>query len=200
MVSDTLAKVDDVIMSGKQSRLDLMHMPFTIYYVGEVPCGESANDSDEKLKRAFEEAEAVLRFQPDRLGHALLLPDSLQSKLDNSRIPIETCPTSNVMTLELATSFRGNLIEGLKCHPRLGHWLETDYPVSVSTDDSGVFHTDPTKELLLVAIAYNLDEAALKKIVIQSVNHAFCDVETRERLKEAMITRVNLLSLGGGQR
>lgn len=159
-------------------------------HCGEVPCGESAKDENEKLARAYQEAEAVLRFRPDRLGHALLLPDSLQSTLDGSHIAIETCPTSNVMTLELATSFHGNLIEGLKCHPRLGHWLQSEYPISVSTDDSGVFHTDPTKELLLLAIAYNLNEATLKKIVLQSMDHAFCDDKTRERLKEAMSAKV----------
>lgn len=159
-------------------------------HCGEVPCGESTNDEDEKLAKAFREAQAVLRFRPDRLGHALLLPDSLQSTLDGSHIAIETCPTSNVMTLELATSFHGNLIEGLKCHPRLGHWLESDYPISVSTDDSGVFHTDPTKELLLLAVAYNLNEVTLKKIAVQSMDHAFCDDKTRERLKEAMNTNL----------
>jgi adenosine deaminase len=158
-------------------------------HCGEVPCGESANDKDEKMAKAFQEAEAVLRFNPDRLGHALLLPDSLQSSLDSSHIAIETCPTSNVMTLELATSFHGNLVEGLKCHPRLGRWLEY-YPISVSTDDSGVFHTDPTKELLLLAIAYNLNEDSLKKIVVQSMDYAFCDDKTKERLKEAMSTNL----------
>jgi adenosine deaminase len=77
----------------------------------------------------------------------------------------------------------------LKCHPRLGRWLEY-YPISVSTDDSGVFHTDPTKELLLLAIAYNLNEDSLKKIVVQSMDHAFCDDKTKERLKDAMSTNL----------
>lgn len=182
-------------LGPKVSKVAILHLTSCLpihHTIGEVPCGEFANNSDEKLAKAYQEAEAVLRFKPDRLGHALLLPDSLQSLLDDSHIPIETCPTSNVMTLELARSFHGNLIEGLKCHPRLGHWLESDYPISVSTDDSGVFHTDATKELLLLAIAYNLDEASLKDIVMQSIDHAFCDEKTRERLKEAMKTRLNL--------
>lgn len=163
---------------------------------GEVPCGDSANDTNVKLAKAYEEAKAVVHFMPDRLGHALLLPDSIQSLLDKSRIPIETCPTSNVMTLELATSFHGNLIEGLKCHPRLKHWLETKYPISVSTDDSGVFHTDPTKELLLVAIAYELDEKTLKRIVLKSMEHAFCDDAAKNRLETMIESRFRVLSFG----
>jgi adenosine deaminase len=161
-------------------------------HCGEAPCDKSANVKDEKMAKAFREAEAVLRFHPQRLGHALLLPDSLQSSLDNSHIAIETCPTSNVMTLGLAISFHGKLIEGLKCHPCLARWLEY-YPISVSTDDSGVFHTDPTKELLLLRISYNLNEDRLKKIVLQSMDHVFCDDKTKELLKEAMST--NLASL-----
>jgi len=165
------------------------------FSLGEVPCGNSVDETEPKLSKAYEEAMAVLRFQPDRLGHALLLPDSLQCMLDESRIPIETCPTSNVMTLELATCFQGNLIEGLKRHPRLKNWLETDYPISVSTDDSGVFHTDPTKELLLMAVAYNLDEGALKKIVLASMDHAFCDDATKSALVMMIRRRFDALTL-----
>lgn len=135
----------------------------------------------------------MLRFKPDRLGHALLLPDSLQFTLDDCHMPIETCPTSNVMTLELATNFSGNLIEGLKCHPRLQHWLDTNYPISVSTDDSGVFHTDPTKELLLLAMAYNLSEEDIQRIVLQSTQHAFCDDTTKSRIETMMERRFNYL-------
>lgn len=164
-------------------------------HCGEVPCGDSVEDSDAKLAKAFQEANAVLGFRPDRLGHALLLPDSLQSALDESHIPIETCPTSNVMTLELATSFNGSLVDGLKCHPRLKHWLETGYSISVSTDDSGVFHTDPTKELALVAIAYRLKEVDLRRIILQSIHHAFCDDVTRSRLATLIRRRLDSLSL-----
>lgn len=160
---------------------------------GEIPCGDSADGTDLKLSKAYQEAEAVLRFLPDRLGHALLLPDSLQSVLDESKIPIETCPTSNVMTLELATSFHGNLIEGLKCHPRLTYWLETGYPISVSTDDSGVFHTDSTKELLLLAIAYTLNEQELQRIIMQSVKHSFCNETTKSKLYELIPCRFDML-------
>jgi adenosine deaminase len=159
---------------------------------GEVPCGEvESTHVKDDLSKAYEEALAILRFRPDRLGHALLLPGSLQSILDESHIPIETCPTSNIMTLELATSFHGNLVEGFQRHPRLAYWLRTGYPISVSTDDSGVFHTNPTKELLLLAISHDIDGHSLREIVMQSIQHAFCDDRTKSTLAQRVAHRLH---------
>jgi adenosine deaminase len=98
------------------------------------------------------------------------------------------------MTLELATSFHGNLVQGLQQHPRLAHWLQTGYPISVSTDDSGVFHTDPTKELLLLAFSHGVDEYGLQQIVLQSIQHAFCDDGTKSMLKESVERLLELTS------
>jgi adenosine deaminase len=96
------------------------------------------------------------------------------------------------MTLELATSFHGNLVEGFQRHPRLAYWLRTGYPISVSTDDSGVFHTDPTKELLLLAISHGVDRYSLRKIVMQSIQHAFCDDRTKSTLAQRVAHRLEL--------
>lgn len=142
-------------------------------HCGELPCN---NDS------TFQEVKAILNFVPDRLGHALLLPTSLLSTMDTLRIPVESCPTSNVMTLELATDVHGHIVKGLQRHPQMGHWLETGYPISISTDDSGVFQTDPTKELLLLALAFGVDQKFLRQLQINSVNHCFCSVDIKARL------------------
>ena len=52
--------------------------------------------------------------------------------LEASPIPIELCPTSNMKTLRLSS---------LADHPTLRRWIEGGYPVSISTDDFGVFST-----------------------------------------------------------
>ena len=156
-------------------------------HCGEIPCAESSNDPNLAHVKALEEAKAVIAFHPDRLGHALLLPLSTRQALSSTQIPVEACPTSNVMTLELATSFHGHLVEGLRAHPQMEHWLSTDYPFSVSTDDSGVFNTNPSKELLLLSMAWNLSPADLKHIVVRSIDHAFCDENMKALLRETMI-------------
>jgi len=78
-------------------------------------------------------------------------------------------------------------VEGLKRHPQLGHWLETGFPISISTDDSGVFQTDPTTELLLLALAWRVDRKALRQIQINSVDHCFCSDAVKEKLLQHFV-------------
>lgn len=147
-------------------------------YCGGDDLGDEATGLSPSAITARREAEAILesgQFVPDRIGHALLLPPRLQRRLLRLRIPVETCPTSNVMTLELAEGQdqgRGlgharsgasdqplchrhcfaSVADGLRRHPQLQSWLECDHPLAVCTDDPGVFGTTLTREWeLLVA-------------------------------------------------
>ena len=60
-------------------------------HCGEIPCSEEGSE-------AFAEAQAMVDFAPHRLGHALLLPPLLRQQVMDLQIPVECCPTSNVMT------------------------------------------------------------------------------------------------------
>lgn len=149
--------------------------------------GADESEQDSALHKAYEEAAYIINFKPDRLGHALLLSDGLMDILLKQPIPIETCPTSNIMTLELAMHHHGNLLDGMKMHPQLGKWLERGYPISISTDDWGLFSTNLTKELLLVAKAYNLGETELEGIMMGSIGHIFDRSEgIKSRLRTVM--------------
>jgi adenosine deaminase len=148
-------------------------------HCAEVNCGGD-DDSDDFADAttlspaelvARKEAEAILemgQFVPDRIGHALLLPPKLQRRLLELRIPVETCPTSNVMTLELAQLIQSHsdaaphthhhhfasVVDGLKRHPQLRSWLERDHPLAICTDDPGVFGTTLTREWELLVAAH----------------------------------------------
>jgi len=114
-------------------------------HCAEVPCTDDDRDS-----AAYKDALAILNFGPSRLGHALILPPSLQQKLAELKIPVETCPTSNVMTTELVEkSSGGSLVDGVKRHPQLRRWLKDKHPLCICTDDPGVFDTNATQEFVL---------------------------------------------------
>jgi adenosine deaminase len=164
-------------------------------HCGEIPTAlNDSESSDPIMKAAYEEAEAVLNFRPDRLGHALLLPDVLMKKLMSQPIPIECCPTSNVMTLELALHYGGSLVDGMKRHPQLGEWIRKRYPFSINTDDSGIFCTNLTKEFLLVAKAFHVSEDDLLDILIRSIDHIFERSKLiTEKLKMSILDRVDAL-------
>jgi adenosine deaminase len=114
-------------------------------HCAEVPCTD-----DDQNSQAYKDAQAILDFGPARLGHALILPPSLQQQLAKLKIPVETCPTSNVMTTELVEkSSGGSLVDGVKRHPQLQKWLQDKHPLCICTDDPGVFDTNATQEFVL---------------------------------------------------
>jgi len=162
-------------------------------HCGEIPCGKSADEIDPSLKFAHDEAEAILSFRPDRLGHSLFLPTQATERLASDPIPVECCPTSNVLTIGLAGE--GNdMVEGLRCHPGLPGWLAGNYPIVVSTDDPAVFGTDPARELALLHLAFGVPEAELAKICLESIQYVFEESERRRAdLLECMRGKINKL-------
>lgn len=61
---------------------------------------------------------------------------------------IEVCPTSNYITLGLSS---------YADHPHVRKLLSLNYPISIHTDDSGIFNTTLTKEFLHIMHALNLN-------------------------------------------
>ncbi|CAM9351236.1 unnamed protein product [Ectocarpus sp. 6 AP-2014] len=124
-----------------------------------VHCGEVPNDAD------FLE---VIAFRPERLGHAVVLGEEVRQMLLSlvPRIPIEVCPTSNLLTLAL--SHHGE-------HPTVRGWIEAGYPFGVNTDDSGVFDTDLATEFAHLATSNDLDEEGIARLACRAVQDIFDD-------------------------
>ena len=118
-----------------------------------------------------EEVRAIVAFAPDRLGHALHLPRDVVAALLEARIPIEMCPTSNTHTLHLDT---------LAKHPTLQLWLNARYPISINTDDAGVFATSASEELRRVADAFALSPSAAAALAAAPFAHAFADLRSED--------------------
>jgi adenosine deaminase len=123
----------------------------------------------------------------------LLVPESLRQWL--GMIPVECCPTSNVMTLELNKLSDGCLIRGLRQHPSLQHWIDTNHPLAIGTDDPGVFDTNATKELALIQQAYNLSTPAIAAMLLRSIDLAFCDVSVKKEIWRCMKHRLDYLEV-----
>lgn len=98
---------------------------------------------------AEEETDAMLDFGADRLGHALFLTPRQVRRVLASKTPVELCPTSNLATLGR---------DGLADHPTAAMWLRRGHPISVNTDDAGVFGTSLSNEYMRVALDLGLGE------------------------------------------
>ena len=120
---------------------------------------------------------AILGFGPERLGHALLLSVGDFEALANAPIPIELCPTSNIKTLRL---------RGVHEHPTMRMLLRANYPVSISTDDSTVFGTTPSRELALAAEGAGLSDEQIIALALAPLEHAFLEDDAKVTLREMM--------------
>lgn len=134
-----------------------------------VHCGEVPNDA---------EVDAIFTAGADRLGHALHLASRHIDALSARQAPpIEICPTSNRLTLGIGS---------LRRHPTLRTWLARGHPISINTDDPGVFATCASAELLAVAMAYGLSGRRVVALAGAPFSHAFNpDAPAMEAMRES---------------
>ncbi|CAN6219816.1 unnamed protein product [Urochloa humidicola] len=134
-------------------------IPITIH------CGEVANRK---------EIEAVLDFCPQRLGHVCCLNDVEWKKLKSLMIPVEICLTSNVMT---------GGAPSLELH-HFADLYNAKHPLSLCTDDCGLFSTSLSNEYYLVAATFGLSKAELFHLAQEAVQFIFADENVKKSLKE----------------
>jgi aminodeoxyfutalosine deaminase len=128
--------------------------------------------------------EAIELLGAERIGHgiAVMNDPALAESLAMRRIVLENCPTSNLCTGALAKQL-GKPEASLKDHP-LPKFLERRIPVTLSTDDPGLFHTDLLAEYSHAA-SLGLSNKQLLQLAEQSFNAAFLPpIEKRKLLED----------------
>ncbi len=112
------------------------------------------------------EVEKVLRhLRPQRIAHGIAAAQSpaLLARLAEEKITLDVCLTSNLRTGAVAR---------LGEHP-LPQLLHAGVPVSLGTDDPGMFGTDLTREYMLVVEELGLTTGALQTLADNSLKAAF---------------------------
>ncbi len=112
--------------------------------------------------------EAIDLLGATRIGHgiAALSDPVLLKRLEKDQILIETCPTSNIMT---------GSVKNWKSHP-LPTFLEAGIPVSISTDDPGIFGVTLPDEQKRCLEWIGLKDSDMKKIDGYAHTHSFLNV------------------------
>uniref|UniRef100_M8B1E7 Adenosine deaminase-like protein n=1 Tax=Aegilops tauschii TaxID=37682 RepID=M8B1E7_AEGTA len=129
-----------------------------------IHCGEVPNRK---------EIQAMLDFCPQRLGHVCCLDDEEWKKLKSSMIPVEICLTSNVMT---------GGAPSLELH-HFADLYNAKHPLSLCTDDSGLFSTSLSNEYYLVASTFGLSKAELFRLAQGAVEFVFAGDEVKKSLR-----------------
>jgi len=149
-------------------------LPITIHFA------ETADIND---------ANAILDFKPERVGHAAVMNEATMQRLKDSQIPVEICLSSN---------FACKLHKNLVTHP-FRSLLESDHSLSLCTDDKGIFlasllreylHLIDSEDVIRIASdqpiaealsAFKADIGRLRKMLLKNVNSWFTDDETKAR-------------------
>ena len=130
-----------------------------------------------EVAHSLEETEYIIKeVKPNRLGHAVFLDENLMKYLSDAPIPIEICPTSNLIT---------KAVEAIEQHPFNDFYtLNKFYPMCICTDDSGMFKTCTTKEQFLIADAFKLSAQDIFELNKNSISFIFDQSErTLNKLK-----------------
>ncbi|EMS53353.1 Adenosine deaminase-like protein [Triticum urartu] len=160
-----------------------------------IHCGEVPNRK---------EIQAMLDFCPQRLGHVCCLDDEEWKKLKSSVIPVEICLTSNVMTggtpslerhhfgLYLTMQNPKSLINKTNPSKHLNipsfrtcaaDLYNAKHPLSICTDDCGLFSTSLSNEYYLAASTFGLSKTELFRLAQGAVEFMFADDEVKKSLR-----------------
>ncbi|MGH3160164.1 MAG: adenosine deaminase [Streptosporangiaceae bacterium] len=114
---------------------------------------------------------AVRELGAERIGHgiAAATDPELMAYLAGHDIALEVCPTSNVCT---------GAVPALDQHP-LRVLLAAGVPVTLATDDPGMFHTDLNREYRLCHERFGLGAGELAEIARTGARAAFCPAGLR---------------------
>eukprot|EP00955_Chlamydomonas_euryale_P053713 355589-Chlamydomonas_euryale.AAC.8 len=121
------------------------------------------------------EADAMLAFGADRLGHCCCLSSAQADALLAAQTPVELCLTSNVLSRS-APGYAGH---------HFGELRGRGCRVVLCTDDSGLFGTTLSREYAIAQRAFGLSRRALRALALEALQYVFCSDSERAWLEHA---------------
>ena len=142
----SFARFRPVFDLAKQTNLS------TTIHIGELPDEECLNENN-----------LILDYKPNRLGHFNYRTIEQELQVIKERIPLELCPTSNLLTMNLSnfTEHHFNL------------FYQNKHPVTICTDDSGLMDCCLSSEVFHIAQAFNLTKREIYEFISQTCNLIF---------------------------
>lgn len=124
---------------------------------------------------------ALTDLGAERIGHGTSAAEDvrLMAHLADNNIAVEVCPTSNVRTRAVRTFER---------HP-LPVLLDSGVPVTLATDDPGMFHTTVNQEYLTCHEVFGLDAKTLAELAVTGV----CASYAPDVVKNALLADIKLV-------
>lgn len=140
-------------------------VPWTCHFA------ESQNESD---------LVEILNAKPSRLGHCcfISMKPPIEQRIQQERIPIECCLSSNINTMRLHG--------GVREHPVARNWIAQKHPFVLCTDNPGILCTTMSKEYTMLAKALNLSKQEILQLAKDAVKFSFADEATKQSLSSKL--------------
>ena len=112
-----------------------------------------------------ESVRAALAIGAERIGHGVRAADDpeLMAELRDRDIPLEVCITSNVCT---------GAVANIETHP-VRRLFDAGVPITLNTDDPGMFHCTLASEFSLASRQFGFTEAELESVRANAWNYRF---------------------------
>jgi len=183
---ETMCLAEEFSNSGLIVGIDFSGNPHKGSFQELLPALQRAKQQNFKTTLHFaevlnmEESIAMLNFQPNRLSHANFMDSNVWNLLLTSRIPLEVCLTSNMMTKSVK-SFTDHHFRSL---------YQLQHPIVLCTDDSAIFSTSLSNEYFIAASTFGLNESELQNMTLQSIHHTFLTSNEKDELDSLFRTSI----------
>lgn len=130
---------------------------------------------------------AINILNVDRIGHGTraIEDKTLLEYLAGHKIPVETCPLSNLRT---------RVIESIELHP-VRTFIEMGIPVSINTDDPKMFDNSLCDEYQALKTSFHYSDEDIYNIIINSINTTWLDQKGKENLVKEFKKEFKISSL-----
>ena len=118
-----------------------------------------------------------------RIGHGTRLKENhdLLDYVNDHRIPLEICPTSNVQTCA---------VESMETHP-LRFYYDYGLRVTINTDNRLISDTTVSKELLVACQTFNFSLNDVRNLIIHGVKSSFLGYHEKVKLLRRVISEID---------
>lgn len=116
---------------------------------------------------------SIKKLKAKRIGHGVQAITSLDviSELKKHHIPLELCPTSNVMT---------QAVPSIREHP-IKKLMKAGVPVTINSDDPTLFDTTLSNEYKTCVENLDFSIQEIKKTILTAFHHSFLPQEKKKR-------------------
>ncbi|KAL3423815.1 adenosine deaminase [Phlyctema vagabunda] len=123
------------------------------------------------------ELRKLLSYSPQRIGHVINVSDEVKEEIVKRKLGLELCLSCNV---------HAKMITGSYGDHHFGWWRDTGCPITLCTDDVGVFGSKLSNEYALIAEHFDLGRQQICELARSGIDTIFAEETVKAKLRDSM--------------